>query len=82
MLQIVDLAYNNFSGKLPAKCFSTWTAMMASENEVQSKLKHLQFRILQFSQLYYQDYVTVTSKGLEMEFVKVLTLFTAIDLAF
>ncbi|XP_003632604.1 receptor-like protein 32 [Vitis vinifera] len=81
MLQIVDLAFNNFSGKLPATCFSTWTAMMAGENEVQSKLKHLQFRVLQFSQLYYQDAVTVTSKGLEMELVKVLTLYTSIDLS-
>ncbi|XP_034693104.1 receptor-like protein 34 [Vitis riparia] len=81
MLQIVDLADNNFSGKLPEKCFSTWTAMMAGENEVQSKLKHLQFRVLQFSQLYYQDAVTVTSKGLEMELVKVLTLYTSIDLS-
>ncbi|RVW13657.1 Receptor like protein 42 [Vitis vinifera] len=81
MLQIVDLAFNNFSGKLPTTCFSTWTAMMAGENEVQSKLKHLQFRVLQFSQLYYQDAVTVTSKGLEMELVKVLTLYTSIDLS-
>ncbi|RVW23320.1 Receptor-like protein 12 [Vitis vinifera] len=58
MLQIVDLAYNNFSGKLPAKGFLTWKAMMASEDE---------------------DAVTVTSKGQEMELVKVLTLFTSID---
>ncbi|KAL6337689.1 hypothetical protein AAG906_037282 [Vitis piasezkii] len=81
MLQIVDLAFNNFSGKLPATCFSTWTAMTAGENEVPSKLKHLQFRVLQFGQLYYQDAVTVTSKGLEMELVKVLTLYTSIDLS-
>ncbi|KAJ9694006.1 hypothetical protein PVL29_009804 [Vitis rotundifolia] len=81
MLQIVDLAFNNFNGKLPATCFSTWTAMMAGENEAPSKLKHLQFRILLFGQLYNQDAVTVTSKGLEMELVKVLTLYTSIDLS-
>ena len=80
-LQIVDLAFNNFSGKLPAKSFSTWTAMMAGENEVQSKLKYLQFRVIQFSRLYYQDTVRVTSKGQEMELVKILTLFTSIDLS-
>ena len=80
-LQIVDLALNNFSGKLPEKCFSKWTAMMGGENEVQSKLKHLQFKILQFGQLYYQDAVTVTIKGQELEFVKVLTVFTSIDLS-
>ncbi|RVW13684.1 Receptor-like protein 12 [Vitis vinifera] len=80
-LQIVDLAFNNFRGKLPAKSFSTWTAMMAGENEVQSKLKYLQFRVQQFSQLYYQDTVRVTSKGQEMELVKILSLFTSIDLS-
>ncbi|KAJ9694001.1 hypothetical protein PVL29_009800 [Vitis rotundifolia] len=79
MLQIVDLAHNKFRGSLPEKCFSTWTAMMASEDVVQSKLKHLNFEVLQLSHLYYQDAVTVTSKGLEMELVKVLTIFTSID---
>ena len=79
MLQIVDLAHNKFRGRLPEKCLSTWTAMMASEDEVQSKLKHLNFEVLQLSHLYYQDAVTVTSKGLEMELVKVLTIFTSID---
>ena len=65
MLQIVDLAFNNFSGKLPATCFSTSTAMTAGENEVPSKLKQLQFRVIQFGQLYYQDTVRVISKGQE-----------------
>ncbi|RVW84018.1 Receptor-like protein 12 [Vitis vinifera] len=79
MLQIVDLAWNNFSGVLPEKCFSNWRAMMAGEDDVQSKSNHLRFKVLAFSQLYYQDAVTVTSKGQEMELVKVLTLFTSID---
>ena len=79
MLQIVDLALNNFNGVLPEKCFSNWRAMMAGEDDVQSKSGHLEFNILEFSQLYYQDAVTVTSKGQEMEFVKVLTIFTSID---
>lgn len=30
---------------------------------------------------YYQDAVTVTVKGLEMELVKILTLFTSIDIS-
>ncbi|KAJ9693997.1 hypothetical protein PVL29_009796 [Vitis rotundifolia] len=82
-LQIVDLAYNYFSGKLPAKGFLTWKAMMmASEDGIQSKLNHMQFKVLEMSELYYQDAVTVTSKGQEMELVKVLTLFTSIDFSF
>ncbi|CAN1134285.1 Receptor-like protein 49 [Linum perenne] len=46
-LQIIDLAFNKFSG--------------------------------QFTQLYYQDSTTVTTKGLQLEFLKILTVFTSID---
>ncbi|GAV73583.1 LRR_1 domain-containing protein/LRR_4 domain-containing protein/LRR_8 domain-containing protein [Cephalotus follicularis] len=80
-LQILDLASNNFSGKLPRKCFTTWEAMMFDEDEAQSKLKHLRYEVLEFSQLYYQDAITVTNKGLEMELVKILSVFTSIDLS-
>ncbi|CAJ2655898.1 unnamed protein product [Trifolium pratense] len=79
MLQIVDLAFNNFSGKLPGKCFTTWEAMKPDENQADSKVKHVQFQVLQFGQIYYHDSVTVTSKGQQLEFVKILTVFTAID---
>jgi len=80
-LQIVDLAFNNFSGKLPGKCFTTWEAMRSDENQADCKVKHVQFEVLQFGQIYYQDSVTVTSKGQQMEYVKILTVFTAIDLS-
>ncbi|XP_031277350.1 receptor-like protein 18 [Pistacia vera] len=79
MLQIFDLASNRFSGRLPQKYLTTWVAMMA--DSAQSELKHLQFEILALSSLYYQDEVTVTSKGLQMELVKILTVFTSIDLS-
>ncbi|XP_027336388.1 receptor-like protein 7 [Abrus precatorius] len=73
MLQIVDLAINNFTGNLPGNCFTRWEAMM-SEKE-----NHLIFNVLKFSQIYYQDSVTVTSKGQRMELVKILTVFTSVD---
>ncbi|CAK8574896.1 unnamed protein product [Lathyrus sativus] len=79
MLQIVDLAFNNFSGKLPGKCFTTWEAMRSDENQTDSKVKHVQFQVLQFGQIYYQDSVTVASKGQQLEIVKILTVLTAID---
>ncbi|WJZ92805.1 hypothetical protein VitviT2T_011782 [Vitis vinifera] len=79
MVQIVDLAHNNFSGELPAKCFLTWRAMMAGDDEVESKHKNLEFEVL--LGWYYQDAVRVTSKGQELELVKILTLFTSIDLS-
>ncbi|KAK7259995.1 hypothetical protein RIF29_25667 [Crotalaria pallida] len=75
MLQIVDLAFNKFSGKLPGKRFTRWEAMMPEEN-------HIQFQVLRYgNQEYYQDSVTVTSKGQQMKLVKILTVFTSIDLS-
>jgi len=79
MLQIVDLAFNNFSGKLPGKFFATWEAMRSDENQADSKVKHVQFEVLQFRQIYYHDSVTVTSKAQQMDLVKILTVFTSID---
>ncbi|XP_008243206.1 PREDICTED: receptor-like protein 12 isoform X1 [Prunus mume] len=81
MLQIVDIALNNFSGEIRGKCLRTWGAMMGDEDDDQSKLNHLRFEILKFTGVYYQDAITVTNKGLEMEFVKILTVFTSIDIS-
>ena len=82
LLQIIDLASNNFTGDLSGKFFLTWKAMRADKDGARSELNHLQLQVLQFSQVYYQDTVTVTSKGLEMQLVKILTVFTAIDFSF
>lgn len=79
MLQIVDLAFNNFSGKLPGKCFTTWEAMRSDENQADSKVNHFRFPVLQYNQIYYQDSVTIASKGQQLEIVKILTVLTAID---
>ncbi|KAF8402607.1 hypothetical protein HHK36_010696 [Tetracentron sinense] len=80
-LQIVDLSSNYFTGSLPSECFSRWQRMRISKDEALPKFKHwiIKFRFLELSQLYYQDAVTVTSKGLEMELVKILTVFVSID---
>ncbi|KAK0584066.1 hypothetical protein LWI29_007062 [Acer saccharum] len=62
-LQIVDLASNNFGGKIPGKALTTWHAMFVDEDEAQPNFKHLQFEVLGLSGLYYLDSITVTSKG-------------------
>jgi hypothetical protein len=54
MLQIVDIASNNFTGKLPK--ISTWKAMMDDENEAQSELNHLQFEVLTFQSILLSRY--------------------------
>ncbi|XP_047177369.1 receptor-like protein 7 [Vigna umbellata] len=80
MLQIVDLAINNFTGKLPGNCFTRWEAMMSDENQDESKVKHIQYQFLQYgNQIYYHDSVTVTIKGQRMDLIKILTVFTSID---
>ena len=76
VLQIIDLAGNNFTGNLPHEKFLTWRAMMANSL---LKLNHLQFESEQYRQLYYQHAITVTGKGREMQLVKILTIFTSID---
>ncbi|KAI3732355.1 hypothetical protein L1987_63559 [Smallanthus sonchifolius] len=78
-LQIIDIACNKLSGVIPKDCFLQWGAMMADESRDPSK--HLRFKVLQFGGIYYQDTVTVTAKGLELELVKILTLFTSVDIS-
>ncbi|KAI3732353.1 hypothetical protein L1987_63557 [Smallanthus sonchifolius] len=78
-LQIIDIACNKLSGVIPKDCFWQWGAMMADESRDPSK--HLRFKVLQYGGIYYQDTVTVTAKGLELELVKILTLFTSVDIS-
>ncbi|KAG4152610.1 hypothetical protein ERO13_D04G133201v2 [Gossypium hirsutum] len=77
MLQIIDLASNSFSGKLPQGLLMTWNAMMTENNEHYSEILH--FQIMKLSELSFQDSMTVTMKGIELELVKILTIFTSID---
>ncbi|KAF2306448.1 hypothetical protein GH714_018176 [Hevea brasiliensis] len=78
-LQIVDLASNNFGDILPNRALNTWEAMKRNGNETDG---HLSFEALSLSGLYYQDSVTVTTKGQQMELVKILTIFTSIDFSY
>ncbi|XP_057467198.1 receptor-like protein 33 [Actinidia eriantha] len=78
-LQIIDLALNNFSGDLLPNCFLSWKAMMVDMGSAQPVLNHLHFEFLNLNNFYYQDTVKVTMKGLEMELVKIITVFTSVD---
>ncbi|XP_058110318.1 receptor-like protein 33 [Magnolia sinica] len=81
MLQIIDLSSNLFSGNLPQGCFQNWNAMMSGEKDEDQDHEVIRYGFLNLSNLYYQDTVMVTSKGLDMELVKILTIFTSIDLS-
>ncbi|XP_056172660.1 receptor-like protein 7 [Syzygium oleosum] len=74
MLQIIDLSSNNFSGTLPASLLASWEAMKAKVD-----FNHLQYVLPQSGGIYYEDTVSVTFKGLKVELVKILTIFTSID---
>ncbi|TYI99094.1 hypothetical protein E1A91_D01G264000v1 [Gossypium mustelinum] len=80
MLQILNLASNNFSGKLHLTCLRTWDAMQPNPDKNQSELQHLQCEDLR-SGVKYQDAITITIKGLVLELVKIPTVFTYIDIS-
>ncbi|GER37943.1 verticillium wilt disease resistance protein [Striga asiatica] len=81
-LQIIDIAFNKFSGELYPKCIASWKGMTlesGTDSNQSNENDHLRFVFLKMNRFYYQDTVTVTIKGLELELVKILKVFTAID---
>lgn len=76
-LQIVDLASNNFSGNLPKGWFNELKAMMENVSDEGQVLGHETYSSARF----YQDTVTITFKGFDLSFTKILSTFKAIDLS-
>ena len=79
MIQIVDIAFNDFYGKLPETFFTTWEKMMHDEDHVVSDFIHVGSAS---TLVYYQDSVVVSYKGQQVELVKIIKIFTAIDFSF
>ncbi|CAL5374467.1 unnamed protein product [Camellia sinensis] len=75
-LRVMDLSDNYFTGPLPKKYFKNFNAMM-SVDEASFKLQYLS---MSRSFTYYYS-LTIVIKGSTIEMVKVLTIFTAIDLS-
>ena len=73
-LHVIDLSHNNFSGMLPSKYFDTWNAMQLAPENRNSKPEYMGDH-----SGYYKDSIRVINKGMEMELVKILTIFIAID---
>nr|GEV32200.1 receptor-like protein 12 [Tanacetum cinerariifolium] len=76
-LQFIDIASNGFSGVLPLKLFKRFQAITVNEAEV----NYLHYMLPGNSAIYYQDSVTVVIKGTSREVVKILNIFTSIDLS-
>ncbi|KAL7190944.1 hypothetical protein ACSBR2_023088 [Camellia fascicularis] len=77
-LRVMDLSNNYFTGPLPRKYFKNLNAMM-NVDEASFELKYLGMPMN--SAYYYNDCLTIVIKGTTREMVKVLTIFTAIDLS-
>ncbi|KAL6003303.1 hypothetical protein ACLOJK_023526 [Asimina triloba] len=80
VLQIIDLSSNNFSGSLPAG-FRSLNSMMSAEGDEDAVVTPQFIKYSFLSGLYYQDTVIVSSKGLELELLKILTIFKSVDLS-
>ncbi|XP_034674618.1 receptor-like protein 33 [Vitis riparia] len=72
-LRIIDLAHNHFEGDLPEMYLRSLKAIM-NIDEGNMERKYM-------GEIYYQDSITVTTKGLEVELVKILNTFTTVDLS-
>ncbi|KAK1352891.1 receptor like protein 26-like [Heracleum sosnowskyi] len=75
-LRIMDLSYNEFSGPLPATYIQNFEAMMIGDvNERKATyIEHVTNAV-------YSDSTILIVKGVEIEFVRILTVLTTIDLA-
>lgn len=80
-LQIVDLAFNNLTGKLPKKSLLFWEAMMEEECKKHSALNHFSLPSPLFKRQFYNNAVVITTKGREIKLVKILTIYTTLDLS-
>ncbi|CAN0903808.1 Receptor-like protein 12 [Linum grandiflorum] len=73
-LDVLDMHANQFQGPLNANYLATWQNMMIGAEGMYDHLKY-QDR----NNTDYEDSVTVSSKGLQWEFVKILKVFKSID---
>ncbi|WOG85894.1 hypothetical protein DCAR_0105087 [Daucus carota subsp. sativus] len=73
-LRIIDLSDNEFSGPLPAKYFRNFKAIMNSDV---SKID----RSYMNHSFYYSDSTALVIKGVVIELVKILTIFTTMDVS-
>ncbi|XP_028070555.1 receptor-like protein 43 [Camellia sinensis] len=72
-LRIIDISYNEFTGLLPTNYIEQFEAM-TNVDEHELKLKYM-------GEYYYQDSVVVMMKGYEIEYSRILTVFSIIDLS-
>ncbi|XP_052177648.1 receptor-like protein 6 [Diospyros lotus] len=82
-LRIIILSHNGFSGDLPTKYFRSWNAMKSlEEEETNQAITSIMFQLLGLWWEYNFFYsMTITNKGVEREYEKILNFFIGIDLS-
>ncbi|KAK3403617.1 hypothetical protein EUGRSUZ_K00063, partial [Eucalyptus grandis] len=81
-LHILDLSNNNFSGPLSTNLIMSLQAIVIGKNGQDNSLYMAQYLGVRSTQSkLYENSVTLTMKGREMELVKILTFLTIIDLS-
>ncbi|XP_049363376.1 receptor-like protein 9DC3 [Solanum verrucosum] len=70
-LRIIDLSYNAFSGNLPSSLFQHLKSMRKPDPSME--------RVTSLEDTYYEDSITVATKGFDREIVRILHLYTVID---
>ncbi|CAA7032586.1 unnamed protein product [Microthlaspi erraticum] len=76
-MKIIDISHNHLIGTLPADYFLNWSAMSSLEvrmNEDQSTEPYMGDK-----SGYYQDSMVLVNRGVELELVRILKIYTAID---
>ncbi|XP_057797732.1 receptor-like protein 19 [Salvia miltiorrhiza] len=76
-LQIIDISSNNFSGDLHHISFSTWSKMVL-HSDANIRLKSLGINVVR-PDFYYSTRVSLTLKGLQLEFTRLWPILTSVD---
>ncbi|KAF3786961.1 Receptor-like protein 12 [Nymphaea thermarum] len=77
LLQIIDISCNNFSGILDPRFLDLLKGMMKGSRNGTAKLLGFRFLI----NIYYQDTVAATIKGVDFQMIKIMNILTSIDLS-
>ncbi|XWS65205.1 hypothetical protein CRYUN_Cryun05aG0072500 [Craigia yunnanensis] len=84
-LRIIDLAHNRFNGTLPSGYFERWNTMRSLDvrnSSANYMLENLDMTInVMHVPRYYAYSMTITNKGLQMEYPKIIRTLVAIDLS-
>jgi len=73
-LRIIDISGNHFNGTLPLDFFVNWTAMFSL-----GKIEDQYMGTNYMRTNYYSDSIVVMIKGIALEMVRILNIFTTID---